>query len=50
MAGRYKAYPNYKNHDKETLQELPSDWILKPLGLMSEQTKTAFVDGPFGSD
>ncbi|MGC7890742.1 restriction endonuclease subunit S [Vibrio anguillarum] len=50
MAGRYKAYPDYKKHDKQTLQELPSGWTLKPLGLMAEQTKTAFVDGPFGSD
>ncbi|MFC3903205.1 type I restriction enzyme, S subunit [Acinetobacter marinus] len=30
--------------------ELPSHWQEKRLGFLAEQTKNAFVDGPFGSD
>lgn len=30
--------------------ELPSHWQEKRLGFLAEQTRNAFVDGPFGSD
>ena len=50
MTTRYKAYPEYLNYDKDTIKQLPRNWILKSLGLIAEQSKTAFVDGPFGSD
>lgn len=50
MTGRYKAYPEYQSYNKLTIKQLPLGWKLKPLGLMAEKSKTAFVDGPFGSD
>lgn len=37
----------YSDHFKT---ELPSHWQEKRLGFLAEQTKNAFVDGPFGSD
>ena len=34
----------------EGVGEIPSRWGLKSLGLLAVLSKTAFVDGPFGSD
>lgn len=50
MTGRYQAYSEYQSTDDVHIKQLPTDWVMKPLGLVAAKGRTSFVDGPFGSD
>lgn len=49
MTTKYKKYPEYEMSEYFRV-ELPTEWKEKRLGFIADQNKTAFVDGPFGSD
>lgn len=49
MAGKYKAYPDYKDSGKEWLGEIPLHWTVKPIKLLLTTDKGAIKTGPFGS-
>lgn len=46
----FSRYPEYKDSGIEWLGSIPEHWQQKWLGLLSVESSTAFVDGPFGSD
>ncbi|WP_314407981.1 restriction endonuclease subunit S [Pseudomonas kuykendallii] len=44
------AYPAYIDVGVDWLGKIPAHWQQKWLGLLAAESRTAFVDGPFGSD
>ncbi|MFP3925784.1 restriction endonuclease subunit S [Pseudomonas sp. W5-36] len=46
----FSAYPAYMDAGVDWLGKIPEHWQQKWLGLLAVESRTAFVDGPFGSD
>lgn len=46
----FTAYSAYKDSGVKWLGDMPQHWQQKWLGLLAVDSRTAFVDGPFGSD
>jgi len=46
----FPTYPAYIDAGVDWLGKIPEHWQQKWLGLLAVESRTAFVDGPFGSD
>ena len=49
-AGKYQAYPEYKDSGYHSLGLVPKHWVVCKLKHIKSETTNAFVDGPFGSN
>lgn len=49
MAGRYKAYPEYKDSEVEWLDNLPSSWQIMKVKFLLKDGSDGIKIGPFGS-
>ncbi|MET1308094.1 restriction endonuclease subunit S [Vibrio parahaemolyticus] len=49
MAGRYKAYPEYKASEVEWLENLPSSWQIMKVKFLLKDGSEGIKIGPFGS-